>query len=129
MIAQARQESPIPVRVETNAIAAESVEQHVAVARERLLQIQRAHAVVTTRLHVALPALALGTPVLMICGRPWDPRLQTYLPWLDAPPPGRGLYTLRQRLADGWPSNPTHHVEHAEALTARCRSWVAERAD
>jgi hypothetical protein len=52
-------------------------------AKRRLIQLARARLVITNRLHVALPCLALETPCVFLHEQPErDPRLKDYLPYL-----------------------------------------------
>lgn len=43
-------------------------------ARQRIYEVARAKLVITTRLHIALPAVALDTPVILVARNPKDPR-------------------------------------------------------
>lgn len=93
---------------------------------ERLLAIYAgAKCVVTSRLHCALPCLAMGTPVLFIpsVAHPW--RLQ---PAFDLANWTSAEEFLARR--DGFdpeapPPNPDRHVPLAAALADTCRSFVA----
>lgn len=101
-------------------------EARMAKARALLDRYARARAVVTTRLHCALPCLALGTPVLFL---PVEP---------DRGRQGPGLALAHTaELADfiagraGFdpeepPPNPTAHLPFAAALAQRCQAF-AER--
>lgn len=93
---------------------------------ERLLAIYAdAKCVVTSRLHCALPCLAMGTPVLFIpsVAHPW--RLQ---PALDLARWATAEDFLAR--ADGFdpkapPPNPFRHVALAKALARTCAEFVA----
>lgn len=56
------------------------IDQRFALVEKYLKLYQGARLVVTTRLHAALPAIALGTPVLFIKDSRFFNRTQTYLP-------------------------------------------------
>lgn len=83
-----------------------------------------ARAVVTSRLHCALPCLALGTPVLFVPTQPDRYRLQ---PALDL----TATTSQREFLKGGGfdpekpPQNPLGFVALAEALRRRVRDFVA----
>jgi len=61
-----------------NTCCAQRVEERLAHAERRLLEIKQAKLVVTSRLHVALPAIALGTPLIFVIKDPHDPRFSGY---------------------------------------------------
>ncbi|MDK2886930.1 MAG: hypothetical protein PWP54_1508 [Thermosipho sp. (in: thermotogales)] len=52
-------------------------------ANERLNEIANAQLVITSRLHVALPALAFGTPVIFVHKNIQDPRFSGFLKFLN----------------------------------------------
>ena len=95
-----------------------------AKARSLLNLYGRAHAVVTSRLHCALPCLALGTPVLFAPAERDPGRLQpasefahvTTLPALAA---GRYDFDL-----DHPPSNPDSWRSVARTLSDRCEAFA-----
>lgn len=91
---------------------------------ERLLDLyQSAHLVLTSRLHVALPCLALGTPVLLLRRDFSDPRFE-------------GLSTLTNRftydeflrlpgsLLDQPPDNPNDYRTYRKALNERVAAFL-----
>ena len=59
-----------------------SREEKFALARAHMNRLARAKLVITTRLHSALPCLAYGTPVVLLCDNLEDSRLKTYLPFV-----------------------------------------------
>lgn len=98
-----------------------------ASAQELLMMYRSARVVVTSRLHCALPSLAVGTSVLFV------------KPQVDVNRFG-GLEGLLncvtfQDIAEGridWddpPPNPTRHVILAEQLSEACRVFVSEERD
>lgn len=94
-------------------------------ARELLARYAAAQLVVTSRLHCALPCLAMGTPVLLV-KNPDDPRFQGLLPLLrHCPRPA-----LEERLAAmDWinpPPNPADIRPLAEPLRQRCEDHVRQ---
>lgn len=95
-------------------------------ARRRLLDLANAGAVVTSRLHVALPCLAFGTPVLFVTDRPWDPRLESWLPYMrwttrDGLLAGQYDFDLRDpsENSDAWRAV-------ADALAEKCRTFTGQ---
>jgi hypothetical protein len=92
---------------------------------QRLLDVYAtARAVVTTRLHAALPCLAMGTPVLFLAG---DQEQSRIAPALDL----CRSATLAQFAAgsDGFdprdpPPNRDRHIAMAADLKRRCRAFV-----
>lgn len=93
-------------------------------ARKLIEVYASAHAVVTTRLHAALPCLAMGTPVLLI-DESWDQSRFTGLNELvfrcgvDEFVSGGYAYNL-----DDPPSNPERHLELRENLKSRVSTFI-----
>jgi hypothetical protein len=93
---------------------------------ERVLDIyQRAHLVVTSRLHVALPCLAFGTPVMLVRREFEDPRFDvlgtlarrfTDEEFLDLPP---------SRLDDP-PANPDSYLRFRHGILGRVADFIGE---
>jgi hypothetical protein len=95
-----------------------------AEAEEKLALYARAAAVVTTRVHAALPCLALGTPVLLLQqGRP-ERRVSDMAALVRS---AHGSDFLRNRydfdLADP-PANPEAYRPFAALLENKCRAFV-----
>ena len=94
---------------------------------EQLLKIyQGASLVVTSRLHSALPCLALGTPVLLVSSMLDNARIQTYLPFLHHTTPQdllNGNFTYDFNLPV---KNPSKHIEIAQSLRRRCKEFIDE---
>ena len=95
-------------------------------ARERLQKLSEAKLVITSRLHCALPCLAMGTPVVLLRqGLETDPRFS-------------GLYEFvrhnkgsSKSIPINWDNpepNPDDYVACAEALKRRCRDAVDQFA-
>lgn len=94
-----------------------------AAALRRLRIYATSRLVITTRLHAALPAIALGTPSILLMRDPSDPRFQGLsqfthaLPLDDVSADPRGLdWTLNKA--------PTEHLALAEHLTATAREFI-----
>ena len=97
----------------------------MARAESLLALYGRARAVVTSRLHCALPCLALGTPVLFVR---IDPDLGRQQPGLDLAHATTSADFLAGRHAfdiDRPPSNPDGWQALAGDLERRCRAFVA----
>jgi hypothetical protein len=103
-------------------------------AADLLERYARAHLVITSRLHCALPCLALGTPVLFVTPRHDLKRFEGIAELLTIPKTADG------RLAESipWASptpNPTAFRPLADKLEARVRDFIGgtragvERAD
>lgn len=87
----------------------------------------RAKAVVTSRLHGALPCLALGTPVLFIPCRDDPDRHEPALALAHSCTPEDFLAGRSGFDPEDPPLNPQRHGEMAAALVRRCQAFVAER--
>lgn len=127
LTAQVRRSSDRPVVVGTNWISPRSAtRERLLAARHRLLQIERAHAVVTTRLHVALPSLAMGVPVLWVVPPVPDGRTDAYRSWVPTTT-ADGLGSALELRSAGWPSNPEHHRETSDELARAVGGWASTR--
>ena len=99
-------------------------------AEDRLTQIQKAKLVVTTRIHAALPCLALGTPVVFVPPTRGDPRTESFLNWFNT----SSWEVLIEEVAaiannESKSRNPSAHVPFAEALVARVEGWVQAQSE
>ena len=93
-------------------------------AADLLERYARAHLVITSRLHCALPCLALGTPVLFIPPRHDLKRFEGIAELLTIPKTADG------RLAETIPwesptTNPTAYRPLADKLEAQCRAFLS----
>ena len=71
--------------VDSKIIQKKSFEQRMNDVEKLLKKYQAAHIVVTSRLHVALPSIALGTPVILIVKKNYEKdRLETFLKYPSA---------------------------------------------
>lgn len=120
--------SPVPVRNATQRIAEGMLPmERLRYARARLALIERAAAVVTTRLHVSLPALAYGVPVLLVLPRGYDSRFPGLDRFMHLVPPEGAKQALETRLLAGWPENPPDVWPWARALERTVELWAASR--
>lgn len=100
--------------------------QREKIVEEQLKLYQGASLVVTTRLHAALPCLALGTPVLFIKENWALNRTGTWLNYLN--------YTSVESLLSGEYSfdfdepkrNPMEYKEIADSLKSKCQNFITE---
>ena len=108
-------------------------EERFQLAEELLKRYQRACCVVTSRLHCALPCLALGTPVLLIYEDEYQSRMDTFLSFLHVCTRDDLGEILKTRFdLDSPPENSTAHLGMREALIERCKRFVegsSEEAD
>lgn len=115
-------EVPVFVSHQVGAGAPENVRR--ARAEELLSLYAGAACVVTSRLHCALPCLALGTPVLFIPALAHPGRLQPafdLVNWASA----EDFLARRDGFDPAAPRpNPTRHLALAQALSATCASFV-----
>jgi hypothetical protein len=99
-------------------------EYRMLLAKETLDRYLAAGLVITSRLHVAMPCLALGTPVILLKkGISKDPRfegLRDLVNYLDE----RSSSTAYDWNA--YPPNPVGYVDYSEKLRRRCLTAVAE---
>lgn len=95
---------------------------------ENLLELyQSARLVITSRLHVAMPCLALQTPVLLVKSKFDDPRFAGLAELTN-----HFTHAEFARLPAGFfaapPANPDKHMAYREALTERVRLFVGPAA-
>ncbi len=92
---------------------------------EKLLKLyQGASLVVTSRLHAALPCLALGTPVLLVTNLQSNYRISTYIPYLNNTTPKdlvSGKYAFN---FDEPKANPQRHEKFATNIRKACKEFI-----
>lgn len=127
VVSQATAVSKRPVKLTThNDRLTRGTEARMQQARTLLETYARAKCVLTTRLHGALPALAMGTPVLLI-DHSWDQSRFTGLNELvhhcspDEFVAGRYPYDLNDP-----PANPDRHLTLRADLRSRVERFVAD---
>jgi len=91
-----------------------------------LKRYQGAKAVITTRLHCALPCLALGTPVLLLIEDNEDTRsrIGTYREYVHNCSPSEFLndeFDWKHSF-----QNPKNHLELREKLIQRCQNFISQ---
>jgi hypothetical protein len=92
--------------------------QSFAIAEQALLNYQRAHLIITTRLHVALPSLAFGVPVFLIRDED-DPRFVPLGSLVHRFTSDEFVHALSGRLLDDPPENPSAYLALRNELVAR----------
>ena len=105
-------------------------------ADEYLKELASAKFVVTSKIHTALPCLAIGTPVIFINGGLYDKanvyRLGGLVDMMNQviiDKKGNISTNFDIKLpitADSVFENPTRHVKYANELAERCRKFIAE---
>lgn len=112
--------------VNTEEYSALSAEDRLQRVEKLLRRYQGAKCVITSRLHCALPCLALRTPVLLVYKREYAPRMQSFLTLLH--------YTEIDSFDEGVrafdPANPKANSEAympiREELSRRCREFLKD---
>jgi len=126
--AVAKQTSRPIIRIDVLVYPENEKENKFALAEKFLYLYQAAHCVITTRLHAALPSLALGTPVLFITdskGAKFDPDRLAGLKEL-------AINGSEQEFLDGGidfdaenpPSNPETYLAIREDIISRCSEFT-----
>jgi hypothetical protein len=98
-----------------------------ALARQRLLDYASAAAVVTSRLHVALPCLAFGTPVLLVTNNHQNHRLASFVPFLHTCSEDDFFDGLHVFSFDAPPPNGDEWRPLAAALEAACSAFTGQQ--
>lgn len=107
-------------------IREKTVEQRMQEVEELLKTYQAASLVVTERLHVALPCLALGTPVILVHKKDYEAdRLGQFLPYINR------HYTFDefmekdiQEMINHPEPNSNKHLEIRQALEKSCEEFI-----
>lgn len=94
-------------------------------ARGLLALYASASCVVTTRLHCALPCLAMGTPVLFL-DTPYSEYRAAGLRNLLRHAPVEGFWSGRDYNVDEPPANPSNYLELRRGLLDRVDAWLAQ---
>ncbi len=118
----------------------------IKLAQKLLQQYAQAKFVITSRIHCALPCLALGTPVLFVDGNlnhltdttrfkgilehlnvyDASPLIQTYPGMLKALTERPVFSNPTDIDWNNFPSNPDSHLEIAKKLTEQCQEFIRE---
>lgn len=94
---------------------------------ERLLRrYQGAKYVITSRLHCALPCLALQTPVFLIYKDEYAPRIQSFLSLLHYSNIGNLGEKLQEFCVENPIENKKDYLSIRDSLTKLCRDFIAD---
>lgn len=103
-----------------------SAEDRLRRVEKLLRRYQGAKCVITSRLHCALPCLALQTPVLLVYKREYAPRIQSFLSLLHY----SNIGNLREKLQEFCVENPIEnkkdYLSIRDSLTKLCRDFIAD---
>jgi hypothetical protein len=107
----------------------ESQTKRFEIAEDLLKTYSKASVVVTTRLHCALPCLAMGTPVLLLDTAKDQWRFDGLNDFVHHCSPeaflkDNGIYDV-----DAPPPNPDRHLPHRDALIRRAKEFIATPID
>lgn len=92
---------------------------------EKLLKkYQGAKCVITSRLHCALPCLALGVPVLLIYKNEYKDRMEDFLPYLHTTSTEEIKYNSIKFNISNPPDNNNEYIEISEKLRKICSEFV-----
>ncbi len=129
-------DSGLEIRVMTHACdyrkSDATIEERMAVVEKRLTEYQNAKFVVTRRLHVSLPCLAMETPVLAIVDMKDTGNITRWAPYYD------WVHNVSEKdFTSGKvdfdyhnpPENKKDYLATREALTAQIRQFIDETKD
>lgn len=107
-------------------IAKKTWEERIAAVEDLLGTYQNARCVVTSRLHCALPCLAMGVPVLLIIDGKLSDRFGPFLPMLNTA--DRKIFCEGKTGYDvtNPPANNGKHMEIRNQLIAKVNEFIAE---
>ena len=98
--------------------------ERVQIVKDLLAKYQRAKCVITTRLHCALPCLALGVPVLLIADKQNNDRFSNFLPLLHYCTPEEMVEgTLKYNISSPEENKPDFLVIR-ENLIKVCKQFI-----
>lgn len=105
--------------------AQKSFEQRMNEVEELLKKYQGAHLVITSRLHVALPCIALGTPVILIHKQYYEEgRLGTFFKFMDNYLDKDFLNMDITSILENPKSNNTEYLTIRENLIKQCKDFI-----
>lgn len=106
-------------------IKQKSFEQRMKDVEELLKKYQAAHIVFTNRLHVALPCVALGTPVVLVHKEQFEEdRLGTYLKYLKSFSDIEFEKCDIKNLIENPEENGKDYISIRESLIQKCKEFV-----
>lgn len=121
-----KQNSHKNVIIKTHKIKLEAVplKERFQLVEEYLKLYQGASLVITSRLHAALPCLALGTPVLFIKDTKFFNRIGTYMPCIYNEFEDNILRKTFHYNFDNPPHNPTEYLKIQQYINKTCKDFI-----
>ena len=111
--------------VKPEEISKKTIDERLNDVEELLKKYQGAHVVITNRLHVALPCIALGTPVILVHKKYFDEdRLGTFLKYMDNYVDSDFLNLDVKELLKNPKPNNDEYLEIRNSLISRCEEFV-----
>lgn len=108
-------------------VSQKSIEERMQDVEILLKKYQGAHLVITNRLHVALPCIALGTPVILVHRKYYDEdRLGTFLKYMDNYTDLEFCKMDIKELLENPRPNSDKYKEIAEPLVEKCNQFIQE---
>lgn len=101
------------------------VKERMERAKALLRRYQSAKCVITSRLHCALPCLALGTPVLLLYKDEFASRIKSFLEYLHYSTPDNLSDTLRSYDLTQPPENSAAYLPIRKKLIRMCEDFIA----
>lgn len=98
--------------------------QRRTLVEELLKCYQGASLVITSRLHAALPCLALGTPILLVTDKQSDIRFSTFIPYLNNTTPKDLLDKKYVFDFDEPKANPGGHEKFIGTIKKTCTDFI-----
>lgn len=113
--------------LEPSEISKKSIDERLKDVENLLKKYQSAHLVITNRLHVALPCIALGTPVILVHPEYFDEdRLGTFLKYMDNYTDTEFInMDIKELLKNPKPNNE-EYKEIRESLIKKCKDFIEQ---
>jgi len=108
-------------------IKSKSFEERIKDVENLLKTYQGAHVIITERLHVALPSMALGTPVILVHSKNFEEdRLGSFLKFVDNYINEEFLNMDVESLLENPRENNNEYLEIRNSLIKRCKEFISE---
>lgn len=102
-----------------------TIEQRMNDVETLLKKYQESHLVITTRLHVMLPCIALGTPVILLHKGYYDKdRLDTFLDWVDNYVDEDFLSMDIKDILKNPKENSNQYLKTADFINQKCKEFI-----
>lgn len=122
-----REIKEITHNVKPEEISKKSFEERMKDVEELLKTYQAAHVVFTNRLHVALPCVALGTPVVLIHKEYYEKdRLETYLKYVTSFSDKEFAEQNVQEIIENPKENSKEYLTMKNNLITRCENFIKD---